>query len=415
MKNVYIIGGGTAGWLTALVVNKFWENTKLTVIESSKIGILGAGEGSTPNFGQMLNLLGINQKEFYTKTGATVKTGLNFVNWTLDGRNPKHMFVINPDKTVAHPKAYHFDGKLVGQYFKEIATQRGVNIIDGEVDKIENTHEIINTIILNDNQRIENVDFVFDCSGFAKIVIDKVHNEKWISYSEYLSLNKGIAFFLPQENNYKFTDKTYTHMVSMKCGWMWQAPLQHRWGCGYVFNDKFTTIEDAKKEVENYVGKEITIQKVFNFSPGRFERTWIGNSIAIGLSYGFLEPLEATSLMTTIMQLKKLIDINFDESYSNSYNDFCASTMKQNMIFVRYHYLCERFDTPFWKTSYEMPVPDDLKSMLDEDNRLSLTSDMAIINNLKLKECNKNDIVFGLGNYRQIYNKNKKILKRKMI
>ena len=160
---------------------------------------------------------------------------------------------------------------------------------------------------------------MFDCSGFARIIIDGVHNEKWYSYSEYLMMNKALAFFLPQENEYQVNDKTYTEMTSMNCGWMFKIPLQHRWGCGYVFNDKYITIEDAKNEVEKHLGHEVIIQKVFDFNPGTHKRSWIGNSVSIGLSYGFIEPLEATSLMSTIMQLKKLIDINLDYRSQNKH------------------------------------------------------------------------------------------------
>jgi len=407
MEKIVIIGGGTAGWLTALVVNKFWKNSNVIVIESSKIGILGAGEGSTPNFGLMLNLLDINQTDFFQKTGATVKSGLNFKNWTLDKRQPKHLFTNKNKKMNSYANAFHFDGKLVGHYFKEIAVKRGVNFIDDIVKNVINTEEIIQTIVLSNGDVIDNIDFVFDCSGFARIIADKVHNEKWISYTEYLSLNKAIAYFLPQNKKYKFTDETLTQIISMNYGWMWQTPLQHRWGCGYVFDDSFITVEDAKKEIEKYVGDEITIQKVFDFHPGRFDRCWIGNSISIGLSYSFLEPLEATSLMSIIMQLKKLIDINFEKLYIDEYNNFCASVTKQSMIFIRYHYLCERFDTPFWKKAYDMAMPHELKNILDENNHIKISSDMEIIESLQLKGCSVNNVVFDWANYNDIFKKNK--------
>jgi tryptophan halogenase len=408
-KKVVIIGGGTAGWLTALVVNKFWKDTTLTVIDSSKIGILGAGEGSTPNFGMILNLLDINENEFFNKTGSTIKDGLNFKNWTLDNREPKHLF---GDSTT---KAFHFDGRLVGQYFKEISIERGVTHIDNEVIDVEKVNDKIHTILLNNNKKIEDIDFVFDCSGFAKIIIEKTHNEKWISYKDYLPLNKAIGYFLPQNDKFKITDKTYTQLVSMNCGWMWQIPLQHRWGCGYVFDDSFTTIEDAKKEIEEYVGTEIKIQKVFEFNPGRFERSWIGNTISIGLSYGFLEPLEATSMMSTIMQLRRLININFDENSRDEYNDFCGEVMTQTMFFIRYHYLCERLDTPFWKKSYSMPIPEKLKNILNENNHMFLDDNYKMIEKLGLKKFTAENIIFGLYNYTSIFRKNKKLIKSKLL
>jgi tryptophan halogenase len=415
MKKIVIIGGGTAGWLTALVVNKFWKDTNVILIESSKIGILGAGEGSTPNFGSLLNLLDIHQKDFFERTGATVKTGLNFINWTADKRQPKHMFLNYSDNTYHSSNGYHFDARKVSEFFREIAVNRGVNLIDDEVVKIYNTNETINSLLLNSGSIINDIDFVFDCTGFARLITKKLHNEEWIDYSKYLLLNKAIGYFLPQEKTFKFKDKEHTQIISMNSGWMWQTPLQHRWGCGYVFNDKFTSVEEAKKEVEAFVGEEIKIQRVFDFNPGRFKRSWIGNSVSIGLSYGFIEPLEATGLMSTIMQLKRLIDVNFDESYRDGYNIWCENITEQIMMFIRYHYLCERFDTPYWRESFKMPIPEKLKKILNEDNNLILKTNIEILKELDLKEVAENELIFGVHNFRMVYNKNKKFIKKELI
>ena len=126
MKKIVIIGGGTAGWLTALVVNKFWKNTIVTLVESSKIGILGAGEGSTPNFGRMLSLLEIDQEEFYKETKSTIKNGLHLYNWTGNNELSKHMFFGGNSNEFNGANGYHFDAKLVANYLKGIAVGRGV-------------------------------------------------------------------------------------------------------------------------------------------------------------------------------------------------------------------------------------------------------------------------------------------------
>jgi len=414
MKKVVIIGGGTAGWLTSLVVNKFWKNTNVTLVESSKIGILGAGEGGTSNFGKMLSLLDINQNEFFEKTKSTVKGGLHLYNWTGNDELSKHLFFGDGPSEINKSYAYHFDARLVAQYFKEIAISRGVNWVDGEVDEIKNENGIISELHLKDGRTID-LDFVFDCSGFAKIIIDGVHKEEWIGYSDYLMMNKALAFFLPQENKYQLNDKTYTEMVSMDCGWMFKIPLQHRWGCGYVFNDKYISVEDAKKEVEKLLGHEVTLQKVFDFNPGTHKRSWIGNSISIGLSYGFIEPLEATSLMSTIMQLKKLIDLNFDEQYVERYNKWCYQINEQNLNFIRYHYLCERDDTQFWKDCTSMPVPSKLKKILDKNNSITVRSDMELLSSFELEDITPNELTFFVNNYLTIFRKNRKVLKKELI
>ena len=414
MKKVVIIGGGTAGWLTALVVNKFWGNTKVTLIESSKIGILGAGEGGTSNFGKMLSLLDINQKEFFERTKSTVKGGLHLYNWTGQNELSKHLFFGDGPNEVNKSYAYHFDARMVAKYLKEIAVSRGVEWVDGEVESIVNENENITELKLKDGDIVE-LDFVFDCSGFARIIIDGVHNEKWYSYSEYLMMNKALAFFLPQENEYQVNDKTYTEMTSMNCGWMFKIPLQHRWGCGYVFNDKYITIEDAKNEVEKHLGHEVIIQKVFDFNPGTHKRSWIGNSVSIGLSYGFIEPLEATSLMSTIMQLKKLIDINFDEGDVEKYNMWCYQINEQNLNFIRYHYLCERDDTQFWKDCTSMPIPSKLKKILDKNNSITVRNDMELLESFELEGIEPNELTFFVNNYLNIFRKNRKVLKKELI
>jgi tryptophan halogenase len=414
MKKVVIIGGGTAGWLTSLVVNKFWKDTNVTLVESSKIGILGAGEGATSNFGKMLSLLDINQNEFFEKTKSTVKGGLHLYNWTGNNELSKHLFFGDGPNEINKSYAYHFDARLVAQYFKEIAINRGVNWVDGEVSEIKNENSIISELQLKDGRTID-LDFVFDCSGFAKIIIDGVHKEEWIGYTDYLMMNKALAFFLPQENKYQLNDKTYTEMISMDCGWMFKIPLQHRWGCGYVFNDKYITVEDAKKEIEKRLGHEVTLQKVFDFNPGTHKRSWIGNSISIGLSYGFIEPLEATSLMSTIMQLKKLIDLNFDEQYVERYNKWCYQINEQNLYFIRYHYLCERDDTQFWKDCTSMPIPSKLKKILDKNNSITVRSDVELLSSFELEDITPNELTFFVNNYLTIFRKNRKVLKKELI
>jgi len=414
MKKVVIIGGGTAGWLTALVVNKFWKDTDVTLIESSTIGILGAGEGSTPNFGDILMSLGIKQSEFFLKTGCTLKEGIKFKDWSNSGSIDFHGFAGDKSNPFIKRNAYHFDARLVAQYFKEIALNRGVKWVDGEVVSLKLENEKIYNLELKDNTIID-LDFVFDCSGFNRIIIDKTIKEKWISYSDYLMMNKAFGFFLPQSNKYTINDKEFTQITSMKNGWMWQVPLQHRWGCGYVFNDKYTTVDEAKMEAESIIGQEIKIQKVFDFKPGRYERSWIGNSITIGLSYGFLEPLEATSLMSIIMQLKKLMDINFDDKFKNEYNKSCSEVLEQNMLFTRYHYLCERNDTQFWKDCTSMPIPNKLKNIIDSNNNLIPKSNNDLIEMLNLSETKPHEITFFPYSYNVINLKNKKRLEKELL
>jgi tryptophan halogenase len=196
---------------------------------------------------------------------------------------------------------------------------------------------------------------------------------------------------------------------------MFRIPLQHRWGCGYAFNDNYISVGDAKKEIEDYLGKEVTLQKVFNFKPGTHKRSWIGNSISIGLSYGFIEPLEATALMSTIMQLKRLIDFEFNDELKERYNKWCYEINEQNLCFIRYHYLSEREDTPFWRDCVKMPIPTKLKNILDENNFLIPKTNSELVQALELEEVSPNELTFFVNNYSTIFRKNKKVLKKELI
>jgi tryptophan 7-halogenase len=404
MKNIVVVGGGTSGWLTALVLNKFHKDCSVTLIESSKFGILGAGEGSVPNFGAMLKLIDINKVDFFNKTKSTIKDGLNFVNWRGDGKSVKHLFSGESNYTNVN-NGFHFDAKLVAKYFRDLSIERGVVHIDGIIKSCSKDQSNITSLIL-DNDDVISTDFIFDCSGFNRLIIGKFYNEEWISYNEYLKVNSAVAYFLPQNDKLSIKDKTQTNMISMKCGWMWQAPLQHRWGCGYVFNDKYISNEDAKKEIEEYVQQEIDIVKTFKYEPGYFKRSWVGNSIAIGLSSTFLEPLESTSLMSSIMQLKRLIDINFDESHMKKFNIFCEEVSLQNMIFVRYHYMCGRDDTPFWEDYKKIKIPMSLSKLVNEDGSLKIKNNLDIYNLLELRECDMSQLTFFYNNYFTIHKTN---------
>lgn len=404
MKNIVVVGGGTAGWLTALVVNKFHKDSSVTLIESTKFGILGAGEGSVSNFGAILKLLNINKVDFFNKTKSTIKDGLNFVNWRGDGKSVKHL-LSGKNNHINVNNGFHFDARLVASYFRDLSIERGVVHIDSIIKNCTKDKSNIISLTL-DNDDIINTDFIFDCSGFKRLIIGKFYNEEWVSYNEYLKVNSAVAYFLPQNNKLSIKNNTQTNMISMKCGWMWQAPLQHRWGCGYVFNDKYISNEEAKKEIEEYVGQEIDVVKTFKYEPGYFKRSWVGNSIAIGLSSTFLEPLESTSLMSSIMQLKRLIDINFNESHRDKFNVFCEEVSLQNMIFVRYHYMCGRDDTQFWKDYKKINIPEPLSKLVNKDGSLKIKNNLDIYNLLELKECDISQLTFLYNNYFTIHKTN---------
>jgi tryptophan halogenase len=350
MKKVVIVGGGTAGWLTALYAQRFWGMNDITLIESSKIGILGAGEGSTPNFPGIIADLGIDENDFIIRTDTVLKKGIDFVNWSPDKSSEfLHDFgKLNNNKVYG----YHFNAKLVAEYFKNIALERSINWIDSVITGFnKDSDDNIKDIELETGDIIP-TDFVFDCSGFARLVIGNEYKSEWISYADQLTTNSAIAFFEPMNDTFELREQANTKCIAMNAGWMWRIPTRGRYGNGYAFSDKYISVDEAKAEIETYLGRPIEIVKTFKYEAGHFKESWVKNCIAIGLSSGFLEPLEATAVMTLIMSLQfinKLGDDRFnDPLYVNQYNEYMEDINKQNMLFVRYHYHCYRSDTPFW-------------------------------------------------------------------
>lgn len=392
--DVTIVGGGTAGWLSALFFNKF-GNHNITVVDSSRIGILGAGEASTPILPGLLKDLGINEDDFIKKTNATKKYANDFINWSPDGGEYTHSFELNYDKVVY---GIHFDARECAKYFKEIGVSRGVKHLDINITNF-NQNDFGDIISIDSEEGVKvDTDFVLDCSGFARLGAGKLFNSNWISYSDHLKTNTALAYFLPQTEKIDSTTKTHTRSIAMKNGWMWQVPLQHRWGCGYVFNDNYISIEDAKKEVEQYIGKEIEIVKTFKYNPGSYEKTWNNNCISLGLSSGFLEPIEGTSLMTIIFSIYKLNKIGLDnykdKEVVDGYNEYVNNISHQCMLFVRYHYDCNRVDTDFWLNINNSELPQELVKV--KNNLYTIETQEELLN---IINPTSNFPIFGIYSY----------------
>lgn len=392
-----IIGGGTAGWISALYLKKFFPDNLITVIESSEIGILGAGEGTTPHFiFEFLEDVGISINDFIKNTKATIKNGIKFTNWHGDGDYYFHPFSDGPTSKyteennifaidfIANGKnlkeiclsdlcslnnklkhyhendsfqvkgnfALHFDARLTANYLKEVAISRGIVHIDDKV--VSSIHNDVNfkitNILLESGNNIE-CDFVVDCTGFSRKLIGGVFKEKWIDYKNSLPVDRALPFFIPNESE---IIPPYTESIAMKYGWVWKIPVQGRFGCGYVFDSDYVSDEEIKNEIIEKFG-QVEIPRFFSFKAGCFENTWSKNCVALGLSAGFIEPLEATSIWVTIASLKRLLQkyvngiVNDDETEKKLYNNFVRAVNEEIKDFIQLHYLTNRNDTPFWK------------------------------------------------------------------
>lgn len=262
--------------------------------------------------------------------------------------------------------SFHFNARKVATYLRKKGEERGIRVVDGEFKEAHlDNRDFITGITLQSGEHFQ-ADFVFDCSGFKRLLIGKLYNTEWVSYEKHLTVNSAIPFFLPQTEK---VIRPETRAIAMKYGWMWQIPVKGRWGCGYIYDDRFINQEQAKAEVEELLGHSIESDKVFKFNAGRYKEVWKKNCLAVGLSSGFTEPLEATSIMIAIMHLLALdpSSMSVDSQVSRDlYNKVQADLNDECMNFIYYHYMTERNDTEFWSTyTTRTEVPEKLKKMLE--------------------------------------------------
>jgi tryptophan halogenase len=394
--NIVIVGGGTAGWIAAYFIAKDKPGKhNITVIESSKLGIIGAGEGST---GTMIELLNgsyfdfkIDVEQFLKETDGTKKTGIYHKNWNgkdygyfapIDsspswyqyqdhvfkyvlakyGREKMHLAsyigLEFENQKFNNTYACHFDGHKVGQFFKKICVEDNVQTIDSVVKNV-NTSENgdIVSIDLDNGKRVAG-DFFIDCTGFSRLLMKEL-NVPWKSYAEFLPVNTAMPFILDYEDGE--VPLPMTSATALSAGWMWDIPLKTRRGCGYVFDRNYISKEDAQKEVETYLGKKIKPIKWIEFESGRSDVFWKNNVLTLGLASAFVEPLEATSIHSTIIQLllfskEFLLDtkkLTVTECNKDSYNTKITRLYDSLMEFISFHYQGGRNDSEFWRSFQE--------------------------------------------------------------
>lgn len=423
IRNIIVLGSGTAGWLTALFVRKLFPHFNIKIIGNKKIGIIGVGEATTPPFVDFLREIDIDPLTLVRETGGSIKQGISFENWNGDGKKYFHGFyekflsntsipplfshdcgdyyykhlihnkldfneysyaakVSYQNKTDLSDIAYaiHFDTNRLSNYLGQIAKERNIQYIEGDFKKMKLKY-----------------DFIFDCSGLARLIIGK--KTKWKSYRKYLPMKQAIPFHLPVKEN-----KPYTSAIAMKYGWMWQIPLQDRIGAGYVFDSNYINAKEAQEEAEQFLGHKIDVRKIINFEAGRYKQYWVDNCMAVGLAACFIEPLESTSIHLTVLQLQLLRQFanNLFDGTNDMFNEIITNTMDEILYFVYLHYITKRKDTEFWKRfNKDYPCPPEFKGVLKaiknndlkhydikSTNRIqpgfSVTSYLQIANGLKL-------------------------------
>ena len=404
VPRLVIIGGGTAGWLAAYIIGDTARrrNTSLdvTVLEPSSIPTVGVGEGTTALFKTFLESYDLDEGEFLRETEGTIKFGIRHRDWhkighSYDGpiddphalaprlEHPEylnllavaagrpvseiHLFgqLMARDKSpygrgddgrliraARHEHAYHIDNALVGKYLRKQSAD--VEVIDGVVTRVEKAAEGggIEALVLEDGRRVAG-DFFVDCSGFRRLLIDRELDGGWVDYSTELPVNRAMPFFLAHPEDRDIGP--YTVAWARDAGWMWQIPTQSRLGCGYVYSDAFLSPEGAQAEIEGALGRPIEPRADIRFKVGRVARPWVANCLATGLAAGFLEPLEATSIHSTLVQLMLFAQdylrapFRFRDGAADEYNRRIGQQFDDYRTFLNLHYRGTRTDTAFWR------------------------------------------------------------------
>lgn len=377
---IVIVGGGTAGWISALFMQKLYQDAEIILVHDNNTPIIGVGEGTTPIFMDMMTYIGIDISDLIRNCEATVKYGIKFTNWNGDGTSYIHSFesigsdymlnilhkgkrlddflpgpiLANENKHYLknHPyivHAVHFNAKKLAEYLENVGIQRGIKIQIGKVqDVLLDDDGYVTDLILDTKQTIK-TDFVIDCTGFAKLFVGKIYNSEMTTYENMLLTNRALAFFIEKNG----PTPPYTEAIAMKYGWLWKIPVGERYGCGYIFDSNLVSDEDAYDEICEVIGQKPEIRKKISFKPGYHNEVLNRNTLAVGLSHGFLEPLEATSLHIAIDTLFMLPDIRNRHSYTGmtlEYNELIQRRIQECVDIIYFHYLSsKRDDTTFWK------------------------------------------------------------------
>ena len=428
IKNICIVGGGNSGLMAALFIKKLIPTISITLIKSKNIGTIGVGEGSTEHWAIFAQSTGINIADLMNECGSTIKVGIKFENWHGDGTSYYHSIyeslgTMEPNTGAALTMMrligdgtgseelhwdlpmqgyvrepfndyfqFHFDSEKLNEFLQKNCAQSGINIIDSEITDIKLDEDGFIDSIVDTEGKTYSADFFIDSSGFRRVLSSKLGSE-WVDWSKYLPLNSAIAFQTPYEEKLP----AYTLARAMNSGWSWRSPVQDRFGNGYVFSDNFITEEQALDEIQQYYKDTINIGRKINFKSGKINKAWIKNCLSIGLSSNFVEPLEASSIATTVKQLQMFLGgiYNWSKEDTGSikkYNEKFDDMMLNILDFIQLHYFTERNDTEFWRwCKNEMTVTDFNKENLEVFkknfvNQLILPED-ATTDNFRIYDC----------------------------
>jgi Tryptophan halogenase len=421
IRKVVIVGGGTAGWMTAAPLAQLMRRHRggppceVLLVESPDIGTIGVGEATLPSILQHNRALGLDPAHFLSRTQASFKLGIEFRDWghlghrffhgfgdfgpPIEGRAPwQHWLRLQrggdmptyedwsmasvmarsnrftppqgdrPSAANAYSYAFHFDASLYAAYLREVAMELGAQRIEGTIVEVERRAEdgFVAALRLADGRRIEG-DLFVDCSGLRGLLIEGAMQAGFDDWSAMLPCNSALA--VPCARVEPLTP--YTVSAAQSAGWTWRIPLQHRTGNGHVYCSGYTSDEEAAQVLlQGLDGKALDTPRPIRFTTGRRRQSWVKNVVAIGLSAGFLEPLESTSIHLILDNVGRLIhffpDRDFRPELIAEFNRLGQLQFEAIRDFIVLHYkLTQRSDSEFWRYCAAMPIPDTLAQQIE--------------------------------------------------
>ena len=410
IHRIIIAGGGTAGWMAAASLSKLLGKTlDITLVESDEIGTVGVGEATIPTLLTLHDLLKIKEQDFLAAVQATFKLGISFENWRDVGKDYIHSFGFtgqdcwaagfqhfwlkgrklgisrefgeycnewlaakeNRFAVLPHHNlnyAYHIDASLYAKFLRKIAEEYGVARQEGKIRRVAQDSEsgYITALELDSGQRIEG-DLFIDCTGFRALLIEQTLNAGYEDWTHWLPSNSAVAV----QTESVGSPIPYTRAIARDAGWQWRIPLQHRVGNGIVFSSKHWSDDEAIDVLLNNIeGKRLTEPRVIKFQTGQRRRHWHKNCVAMGLSSGFIEPLESTSIhliQRSIIRLMQMFPYDgIRQPDIDEFNNQMSYEIEHVRDFIVLHYhVTERTDTAFWRQCRSMDIPESLTHRIE--------------------------------------------------
>ena len=417
IRNILIVGGGTAGWMAAAALARLLDksSTSITLVESDEIGTVGVGEATIPPLIAYNSMLGINEDEFVAATRGTFKLGIEFVDWGAPGERYFHPFGCHgqdfqgvhfhqlylrerkrrtmadiaewsmsataaalgryarpaPDAPLPLSQlayAFHFDAGLYALFLRQIAERNGVRRVEGKIvdARLEGAGGRVESVLLADGRHIS-ADLFIDCSGFRALLIEEKLETGYEDWTHWLPCDRAVA----APCSYSRQPDPFTRSTARSAGWQWRIPLQHRMGNGLVYaSDHMSDAEAEALLLANLEGEPLAEPRRLSFRAGRRKLAWNGNVVSLGLSSGFVEPLESTSIHLIQSGIVKLLalfpDRRFNPVERDEYNRQMEDVFEDVRDFIILHYKAtRRDDSEFWNYCRTMDVPDSLQRKLD--------------------------------------------------